>query len=427
MARNAVRTCTGIAAAGLLAGTASGADTVNQHNYTDGDDDRGDRHSAMWLRAKLGAKVDFDEFAEVELAVVYDGEGGDASGRDDDDSGEVAVNDAFITLKRLFRDDLHLRLGRQPVSYNLRPDHGAFLFDSRANKPTVTSWDGARGYYQNSRWTISAFWFILDEAVEFEGLSARAATGGNARDNDLYGLVIDYQPDSDGDDRLFFTGGTSWEVNSPAGLTGPAGKELLNYFFGFEANLDQGFDLYGEVAVQDGETEGGAGYTGFGFNAGIDYHVPGPVDTVLGLQFDFLSGDDPDSDDDYEGFDAAWEGVSDTLIVEHERYGELSELVVGNLQAIKLKAEYRFLEDRFRVKMLGAHYTFTEDVGGEDEFGTEIDFTMNWQYTYWVNLGFMAAAFLPGDGYIEAAGAALGGDPSDDEIYFLGGNAQVVF
>jgi len=63
MARNAVRTCTGIAAAGLLAGTASGADTeqmligealiegVNQHNYTDGDDDRGDRHSAMWLRA----------------------------------------------------------------------------------------------------------------------------------------------------------------------------------------------------------------------------------------------------------------------------------------------------------------------------------------------------------------------------------------
>jgi hypothetical protein len=440
MNRYVARTWTGIAAAGLLASTAHAAETeqvllgelliegINQNNYTDGDDDRNDRSSQLWIRAKLGAKVDFDDFAEVELALVYDGEGGDASGSDSNETGEVRVNDAFLTLKRLFRDDLHVRLGRQPVAYNLRPNHGAFLHDSRANDPIVTSWDGVRAYWQNVRWTVSGFWFLLDEANESQGLEpSPPGAPGNSRDDTLWGLVVDYQPDADADNRLFFTGSATWEQNSPGQLVGPVGDDLITYHFGFEATLGRGFDLYGEAGFQDGETRDGQDFTGFGFTAGVDYRIPGPMDSILGLQYDFLTGDDPDTDDEFEGFNAPWEGVSDTLIVEHERYGELSELLVGNLQALKLKVEYRFLQDRFRVKMLGAHYRLNEDVGGEGTFGTEVDFTINWQYTYWVNLGLMAGAFIPDDGYVEAVNRALGVDAQDDEIYFLGANAQVVF
>lgn len=440
MHRYVARTCTGFAAAGALVGGAQAVETeqillgellvegIHQNNYLDGSDDRNDRASQMWLRAKLGAKVDFDQFAEVEVAVVYDGEGGDATGDNDNDS-QVELNDAYITLKRLFRDDFHMRLGRQPVAYNLRPDYGAFLHDSRANKPTVTSWDGVRAYYQNVRWTITAFWFMLDEANERQGLQpTNAADRSNADDNDLWGVVVDYQPDADADNRVFITGSATWEKKPGAGAFGesPAGRDLITYYLGAEADLGEGFQLYGEGAIQEGETESGHDYAGWGFNLGFDYHVPGPIDTVVGIQYDWLTGDDPGSSE-FEGFVANWEGVSDALIVEHERYGELSEMLAGNLQALKLKLEYRFLEDRFRIKMLGAHYTLDEEVGGEDDFGTEIDFTMNWQYTYWVNLGFMAAAFIPGKGYQEVANGIYGNDAGDDEIYFFGGSAQIVY
>ncbi|MDA3962826.1 MAG: alginate export family protein [Planctomycetota bacterium] len=430
----------GIAAAGLLAaGTAQAVETeqmltgelliegINQNNYTDGSDDANDRAAAMWIRAKIGAKVDFDDYAELELSLVYDGQAGDYSGIDQDDSAEVAFNDAFLTLKHLFRDDFHMRIGRQPVSWNLRSDYGAFYHDSRADDPLVTSWDGVRAYWQNTKVTASAFWYILDEAVERKGIEVPVAGAKtNSGDNDLIGIMLDYQPDADGDNRLFFTGGATMELNQQV-EPGLEAKELIAYYAGFEANLTAGIDLYGEGVFQDGELRNGNSMTGWGFNLGADYRPPGPMDTIIGVQFDMLSGDGDPNDGEYEAFSAPWEGVSDTLIVEHERYGELSELQVGNLQALKLKFEYRFMQERFRVKMMGAHYQMPEKVNNEDTFGTEVDFEINWQYTYWVNFGFMAAAFLPDTGYQEVVRQELGTVGGDDEIYFLGGTAQVVF
>lgn len=402
---------------------------INQQNYLDGDDDRNDRASAMWLRGRLGAMVDFDDYAELEIGVVYDGQAGDRTGTDTDGSAEIALNEAFLTLKHLFRDDLHLRLGRQPVTWNLRAHHGAFYHDSRADDPLVNSWDGVRLYWQGRNLTTSAFWYQLDEANEqrgLDGLGAATTRTPNARDNSLFGVVLDYQPDAEGDNRLFFTGGASIELNQRVDATTVA-DEVIAYYGGFEAELLADVDLYGEGVIQDGDLRGGGSMAGWGFNIGADYRPPGPLDTVLGIQFDLLSGDDDPDSGDYEAFSAPWEGVSDTLIVEHERYGELAELQVGNRQALKLKLEYRFLQERFRVKMLGAHYQLPEAVDGADTFGTEIDFQINWQYTYWVNLGFMAAAFFPSDGYQNLIERATGTPGGDDEIYLLGANAQVVF
>jgi len=41
--------------------------------------------------------------------------------------------------------------------------------------PIVTSWDGVRAYYQNVRWTITGFWFLLDEATDPETGSRQAS------------------------------------------------------------------------------------------------------------------------------------------------------------------------------------------------------------------------------------------------------------
>jgi len=426
----------------VLAGTsASAAETeqlltgelllegINQQNYTDGNDDSDDRSAQMWIRAQFGATIDFDEFAEIDMSVVYDGEAGDSSGTDSNDSDEVAFNDAYLTLKRFIRDDIHVRIGRQPVAWNLRSGYGAFLHDSRANKPTVTSWDGARAYWQTGDWTAHGFMFLLDEANESQGLQPKSAGDtSNSRDNTLWGFALDYEPDSQADHRLFFTFSATLEEHAPVGGgTGLRSDELITYYLGFQADLANGFDIYGEGARQDGELSDGSDHEGFGLSVGLDWHVPAQIDTVVGIQVDYLSGDDDPTDGDFEGFSAPHEGTSDTLIVEHERYGELSELLVGNLQAIKLKNEMSFLEDLIRIKTVLAQYELVEEIGGEDSFGTEIDFTFDWQYTHFVNLSLMGGLFIPDDGYEAAASSVLGTTTDSDEIYFLGAGAQVTF
>jgi len=398
---------------------------VNQNNFTDGSSDVDDRSSQMWLRARLGSKLVFDDKVEAELSVVYDAEGGDVSGSGD--RSEVEINDAYLTLKRFVRDDLYAHLGRQPVSWNLRTDYGAFLHDSRANKPVVTSWDGARlewQFYDNL--TISGFFYLLDEANENERLETLATTASNADDNALWGLVFDWQPDNTGDNRVFFSASATLEQN-PVVDSGLVGDDLINYYAGLEVKLDRGFDVYVEGAVQDGDLDDDRSFDGFGASLGIDWHVPGPYNAVFGVQFDHLSGEDDPNDDNFSGFAARWEGVSDMLIVEHERYGELSEMLVGNLQAAKLKVEYGFFEDRIRLKAMAANYLLAEEIGGEDDFGQEFDAVLNWQYTYNVSFSAFGGVFFPGEGFENAAAANLGTTSDDDEVILFGANAQVLF
>ena len=404
---------------------------INANNYTDGNDNENDRASQMWLRASYGAKLSFDDFSEVHLGVVYDAEGGDWSGtaaNAGETRGEVAINDAYVVLKQFLREDMHLRIGRQPVSWNLRADYGAFLFDSRANKPVVTNWDGVRGYWQTDRVKWSAFWYLLDEDREAQGLGTGA--GGNSKDNSLYGLSFDWEPDSNGDNRIFLTGSASIEENTPLGIAGGnlAGEQLINYYFGAEVEFDQGFTFYGEFSAQDGKFDDTQDFDGLGFSLGIDWEAGDGQDTIIGVQYDWLSGDDNPGDNKFESFHANWEGVSDTLIMEHERYGELSELLVGNLEAVKVKLEYGMFEDRMRVKLVGAWYSLNEaDAFGDDDFGAEFDFVVNWQYTYHVNVGMFFGFFDPGDAYMNAASSVLGTNVNDDLIMLGGINVQTLF
>jgi len=477
-----------------------------------------DSNSQMWIRAVLGTDVDIANRAQIRVSVVFDAEGGDEThlGSPGRNLGGVYLNEAWILLKELFLDDLSVRAGRQEFYLNLRRNRGAMLYDSRADNPRVHGWDGVRARYQWDNFLFTPYGFILDAAREERGIeiagNGLVVGNSNSKDNVLVGIQVDWQPDYGADNRVFVTGGASLErnvvirpTNPLAGRISPLiGDRLINYYGGIEIQPGSGLTIWGEGAMQDGSLDKHRDFNGFAWSAGLEWHARGRYDAVVGVQYDFHSGDrhaangfynavlfgpvlgqvlptfdkvlianilqhNPD-DSEFRNFVAPWEGRSDTFIVEHERYGELSEFMVGNLHGGKARLEYRLDRNQtLRLMLLGAWYAL--DVPGYDLqtraaganwFGQEYDASLSWRYTHHTTLNLMGGVFLPGLGYRQivvdenpaaraiteealdqqALDVLLNGAPTelttlidlqhpnlaaDDPIIFLGINAQVVF
>ena len=309
---------------------------VSQDNYA-GDDEV---HDQFWLRAELGSKIELEDHIEVNIVFAYDAEFGDATDAGDpgDNEGEVFLDEGNILFKRFLRPELDVRFGRQAVNWNLRSGFGAFLYDSRANNPDVTSWDGIVAHYDLDNVILRPYLYNLDENNESQGIET--ATGNDRRDNIIYGIVVDYEPQHESDNNIFFTANFSWEKNVVVD-TGVTGDNLATYYVGTEWNFSNGLDLYAEWASQEGDLDSSTDFDGTALSIGLNTYFSMssdlPDNTLFGVQYDDISGNDSSSD--YTGFVAPHEGVSDMLIVENERYGELSEQLVGNLNAVKVRFE----------------------------------------------------------------------------------------
>jgi hypothetical protein len=394
-------------------------DYVNMGNYSDGNDDFGDHRSEGWYRAELGTRISVDERVEVQVTLAGQGvmgdsrptsdgslyPGGAGNGPVNGDSGNAVLDDAFIKLKDFLNyRELAVDAGRMPVSWNLRKDHAAFLFDSRANYPTVTSWDGLRASYNLDTIDITPYVYRLPD------------------DSQLYGIALDWEPAKSGDDRLFFTVSANLERGVAVDGVPDAGDSLETYYVGGDADLGS-FELFGEFAMQRGDQDDDVDFNGFAFSAGVDWHADR---IVLGFQTDYYTGDDNPADGDNDAFINNWEGVSDTYIVENEKYGELSRLISGNLQAYKGKLEIA-LDDkkRVRVKSIYAYYKTTETIAGAGgkNFGQEADLHLQWDYTRNATITLLTGLFKPDDAYLAVGGV----NANDDLIFLFGGNLLVKF
>ena len=402
-------------------------DGIQQGNYSDGNDDASDHRSEGWYRADLGMRISLDERVEVQVTLagqgvmgngratsdgtIYTGGpagSGNGAGVDGASDTNVVLDDAFIKLKDFLNyRELSIDAGRMPVSLNLRKDHAAFLFDSHANYPTITSWDGLRASYSLDTVNITPYVYRRVDNSE------------------LYGITLDWEPASSGDNRLFFTLSANLERDIEVdGVLGD-GDKLETYYVGGDADLGE-FELFGEFAMQRGDQNDTEEFKGFAFSGGIDWHLDR---MVLGFQGDYLSGDSNSADDSNDAFVNNWEGVSDTYIVENEKYGELSRLLSGNLQAYKGKFEIA-LDDkkRVRVKSIYAFYKTSETVTGATatgkDFGQEADLHLQWDYTRNATITLLTGMFKPGDAYVAVSKSAT---PSDDLIYLFGANLLVKF
>ena len=156
----------------------------------------------MWLRTRLGAKVELDQFVEAQIAFLHEAEAGDSYPGDDAENREALYLDTgHLLLKHFVGQSFSLRIGRQPVAWNLRPSRGGFIYDSRAHydlqakRPSVTSWDGVRGYIQMGNMQIWPFAFWLNEFREASGTGLKV-DDVQGDDNRLYGATLDWKADA---------------------------------------------------------------------------------------------------------------------------------------------------------------------------------------------------------------------------------------
>ena len=392
---------------------------VNQNNYT-GDDQA---HDQFWLRAELGSKIELEDHIELNIVFAYDAEFGDdtASGDPGDNEGNVVLDEGSILFKRFLRPELDVRFGRQPVNWNLRTGFGAFMYDSRAGNPDVTSWDGIVAHYDLDNVILRPYLYNLDENNESQGIEAPA--GNDRRDNIIYGIIIDYEPQHNSDTDIFFSANFSYEKNVVVnGAT--TGSNLFTSYLGSEWKFASGWDLYFEIAVQDGELDSSTDFDGQGYSIGLNtfFNVASdlPDNAMFGIQYDDYSGNDTSGD--FTGFVAPHEGVSDLMIVEHERYGELSEQLVGNLNALKVRFEWTLDQSEKSVlNFIAASYEMNETTSGVDEeFGIEYDLSIDWEYSNYTTIKLFGAVFQPGDGYEDLFG-------NDDDISLYGFSIETLF
>ena len=412
-------------------------DFVMLGHYTAADGDIPDHRNEEWIRTELGARVEVDDRIEVSVGLAYQGVSGTNSPTQpagtaannnstsnapvDGSSGNAVVNDAFVTLKEFLNSrNLTVEVGRMPVCWNLRKDHAAFLYDSHANDPTITSWDGARARYNY-------------DTLDFTPYALRMPDNSS-----LFGAMVDWQPETTGNDRYFVTASANLErdiqLNTNDGLASvnaaPVyGSKLYTYYVGADADLSD-VELFGEFAMQRGTQDANTTFGGFGVSGGVDWHLD--TNLVFGLQGDFLSGDDTDNNaagtpnTTNHAFINKWSGTSDTLIVENPKYGRLANLVQGDLEALKAKFEYA-LDDRkrVRVKLIYADYRLAKaTTAGTKDFGQEGDFTLAWDYTSNATISLLAGAFKPGSAYDSVS---LSPNPARDLVYLIAGNLTVKF
>lgn len=372
-------------------------DVMKSQNTTDGSGNRPDMRGEGWGRAELGSRVVLDDRVEVGVTVGYVSQAGNNRplGYDDENppaagsasspdanpangyhsSGDVVLEDAFIHLPNfLGMRQLDVLIGRQLVSWNLRKGRTAWLFDSRSQNRPVTRWDGVQAKYD----------------LEFLGIDVDAFAFQLPDDSTMLGAMADWKVIDRSETPLWVTGGYLMQ-NDPvvaANATNASAGSLVadglrTAYAGMELDLGD-FALYGEFAMQRGDVGGGTGgsFSGWGMNAGIDWRVikDSSQEYTIGLQYERLSGDDNPTDDDYSAFVNTWEATSDTYLFEHEKYGQISRLLVGNLQDYKLRMEYSLLS-KVRLAGIWGHYQSVVTAPGmSDNLGNEYNLSLSWDY-----------------------------------------------
>ncbi|MDW8373673.1 MAG: alginate export family protein [Planctomycetota bacterium] len=404
-------------------------DSVQRTNDRDANSETSDHRGYGILHAELGFKLHLDERATVAVGVGYRSDIGDYGPSNQrpgnptprpneapvaSDRAQLVLAHAYVHLKEMFGlEELGALAGRMPVRWNLVQNRGAFLYDARADDPVIGAWDGARISYSGiDEWVFSPWIYRLPDASV------------------LGGLTIDWQPMTAGSDRLFLTGLITEHrdavVPRAQGAAFTAAR-LRTYGFGLDWRIGE-TDLWFDGAAQRGDALGGQRIAGYGAEAGVDWQFTPYGKGRLAAIAGFQRGDDP-ATRDIESFVAPWESISDTLIVEHEQYGELTRLLVGNLLSAKLRFGIGFDErDRWRIELTAAHYRLHQPLAadGGREFASELDAVLRWQYTYNVQLRLFGGVAEPGAGLRDAIRLS-GLVPGDDLIWIFGGNLNVSF
>ena len=191
--------------------------------------------------------------------------------------------------------------------------------------------------------------------------------------------------------------------------------------------FDGALELYGEGYFQLGKaSETAVGddidAAGRAFRVGLEWNhtVGNPMPIWAGINYTHMSGDDDtDPTDDEANRFAAYESISDLMILEDPYYGFDWD---SNYEAIKIYAGTKLSvmdgKDNLEVSLTVGIAKAAEEVGAgalaEDKLGNEVDLRVKWHLGKQASLT-LAAAHLFGSDILEAAMDAAGGPGSNPQ------------
>lgn len=410
-------------------------DTVQQDNYRDGESSVGDHRGRGLLRSALGLRLRLDEQVSVHLTVGYHAEAGGlpanspvdgpangagTTGNSGTNTGTAIMQEAFVNLQEVLGfETAGLKAGRMPVSFWLHDKRRSFLFDSRADDRDLTSWDGAQASYSGfESFLITPFVYRVPDS------------------SGLTGIVVDWQPvKSSGDDRLFITGSWNLQRDVPVKGLSRRGKSLTSWYAGLDYRQGD-VGLWAEFAKQTGQQGDGKRFNGYGGSIGLDLAMGPSSPFNFGIAIDWKSGDGSPGDDRNDALIDPYESISDTYIVEHEKYGEIGRYLDGNLQAGKIKVGVAFdQQDTVRLDFIYAAYKTDKSVNGSSRWlGQEADLTLTWHYNYNTSTKLFGGVYKPGSAFRAIAPGPNNGtattapsESSDEFIWLFGANVLVEF
>lgn len=225
---------------------------------------------------------------------------------------QVDLHQGYLNVEDVYDSPLSLRIGRQEMSYGRGRQIAANQWDEVGR-----SFDGVRMLYDIEDFGFfDLFAMKLRETGGVSSINSGAAVTAGGVESALFGAYLQYEPSEELDVEVYVL-----DVYRDAGdLFDPETRVLVDE--NNTANLfttgarfeyaDERVTVYGEGAVQfgdapktlaDGEVVA-RDHAGYAAYAGVDYVLPsdGEVESWLGLQVDFASGDDDREDDEISGY-----------------------------------------------------------------------------------------------------------------------------
>lgn len=364
---------------------------------TNGDADAGDSEGTALLMSTVGVNIEADltdnVSAKIRLVNQRDWNAVTA------ESTDVDLDLAYITLKEMLYSPLTLIIGRQDLWYG----DGFIIGANRQQRPPITaqefteitSFDAIRAILDYDPWTIDLLYAKIDEGENTDSPIR------DDDDTDLYGVNVGYvfgEYDAEAEAYWFL----KFDQNDDAA---PSDEVHTIGIRGSVMPLEN-LDLRGEIALQAGDyNDSGTerDRKAWALNLRGEYcwadyaWMP-----TLGVEYAYLSGEEPTAAGDYEQFDPMYRGKTWSAIREWQGvYYEPDDTsaIPGNVNEHQLILDGSIQPtDNILAEVRYLHFFLDEDdENGEDDIGDEVDLRLTYEYTEDVTFGLLAAWFFPGD------------------------------
>lgn len=341
-------------------------------NATDLTDATDDNFSVWPYRVRIAANGTLTDnvgaYIELQNFGTFGNTWPETNGFFEDSSGsgnDVQMYQAYIDLKDIGGSGMTVRIGRQEMAY------GTELLLGDLDFYNGISFDGVRAMRMADKYDFNVFYFKVFEGNNFFG------TGSD--DDNLFGATFDWKFDNLGSLGGYAIVAQALDIDSKINTYGVRWNK--------GASQDSAFDWNLEYAMQSGDFGEPAFGPGIDISANLlegwfGYSFGDTFRNRVHIGVLSASGDDGDlTDNETEDFFVLFPDYH-----ANGRLGLLDWFSASDIEDINIGWAGTFGDGKHMLGVAAHDFTLAEDLGGDDDLGTEIDVT----YDYMPNsvLGF---------------------------------------